>query len=293
MYPRPIEHYFAPTSLPQALDLLAEHQAGAKLLAGGQSLVSQLKAREESAQCIIDLNRITTLSSIEEKDGVLVLGAMVRHADLVSDPRVGQLCPILVDAAASIGDPQVRNRGTLGGSLAFADVFSDLSVAALALDAEIVAVKKGGASRTIGIDDFFVAPGKTALERDEVLSQVRILRLGVGYGGAYAKQSHTINGLALASVGVQLKLDETSKCECASIVVGGLSSLPARATSAGAHLVGGQPSAAAIAHAAKLASQEVSVGSDFRASEDYRRSLIEHYVEKLTLIAVERAGDLR
>ena len=292
MYPRPIEHYFAPTSLPQALDLLAEHQAGAKLLAGGQSLVSQLKAREASAQCIIDLNRIPALSSIEEKDGVLVLGAMVRHADLVSDPRVGQLCPILVDAAASIGDPQIRNRGTLGGSLAFADVFSDLPVAALALDAEIVAVKKGGASRTIGIDDFFVAPGKTALERDEVLSEVRILHLGAGHGGAYAKQSHTVNGLALASVGVQLKLDATSECECASIVVGGLSSLPARATSASARLVGGQPSAAAIADAAKLASQEVSVESDFRASEDYRRSLIEHYVDKLTLMAVERAGDL-
>ena len=293
MYPRPIEHYFAPTSLPQALDLLAQHQAGAKLLAGGQSLISQLKARETSAACIIDLNRIAGLSYIEEKDGVLVLGAMVRHAELLSDPLVGRRCPILVDAAGSIGDPQVRNRGTFGGSLAFADVFSDLPVAALALNAEVVAVKKGGVSRNIRIDDFFAGPGETALGADELLSELRIPTIGAGHGGAYAKQSHVVNGLALVSVGVQLKLDNTAACESASIVVGGLSSTPARANAAGEHLIGDQLTARKIAHAAELASQEVDVRSDFRASEDYRRSLIAHYVGTLTQMAVERAGALQ
>ena len=190
MYPRPIEHYFAPTSLPQALDLLAEYQAGARLLAGGQSLISQLKARETSAACLIDLNRIAGLANVEEKDGALVLGAMVRHAELLNDPQIGRLCPILIDAAGSIGDPQVRNRGTLGGSLAFADVFSDLPVAALALNVECVAVKKGGASRNIHIDDFFAGPGKTALGPDELLTEVSIPAIGAGHGGAYAKQSH-------------------------------------------------------------------------------------------------------
>ena len=291
MYPRPIEHYFAPTSLPQALDLLAQHQAGAKLLAGGQSLISQLKARETSAACIIDLNRITGLSTIEQKDGVLVLGAMVRHAELLSDPLVGRVCPILVDAAGSIGDPQVRNRGTFGGSLAFADVFSDLPVVALALNTECVAVKKGGVSRNIRIDDFFAGPGETALDPDELLSQIRIPAIGAGHSGVYAKQSHVKNGLALVSVGVQLKLDHTSQCEAVSIVIGGLSLLPARADAAGQHLIGQELTAQTIARAAELASQEVDVRSDFRASEDYRRSLIAHYVVTLTQLAVERAGD--
>ncbi len=293
MYPRPIEHYFAPTSLPQALELLAEHQAGAKLLAGGQSLVSQLKARETSADCIIDLNRIAELSYIEEQDGVLLLGAMVRHADLLNDARLGRLCPILVDAVRSIGDPQIRNRGTFGGSLAFADVFSDLPVVALALQAECVAVKKGGVSRTLGIDEFFIGPGETALDPDEVLSQIRVPGIGRRSGGAYAKQSHVVNGLAIVSVGVQLELDDRSGCESASIVVGGLSSIPARATAASAHLVGQQPTSSAIARAAELASEEIEAPSDFRASATYRRGLIAHYVDTLTQSAYERASAAR
>ena len=290
MYPRPIEHYFAPTELAQALELLGRFGARARLLSGGQSLMTQLKAREIDTDCLIDLNRIPGLSTIEEQDGELVIGAMVRHAELLADPLIARRCPILADAADCIGDPQVRNRGTIGGSLAFADILTDLPVAVSALDARIVAVKDGGGNRSIGIGDFFLGPRRTALAADELLSEIRIAAPGPGSGGAYCKQAPMVNGFAIVCVAVQLQIDAGANCRQAAIVVGGLASMPRRASAAMRHLLGRTLSTQHIKEVAVVAAQEIEVVTDFRASADYRSNLIGHYVETLIHRAVNRAG---
>lgn len=290
MYPRPIKNYFAPDNVEQALQLLQEYSTRARLLSGGQSLIPQLKARETTAECLIDLNRVDGLSTIELSGDELVIGAMVRHADVIKSPLVALHCPLLVDAVNCVGDPQVRNRGTLGGSLAFADPLADLPVATIAVGARIVARAEGGKSRIIDIDAFFRGPRQTALAPDELLVEIRIPVAGPRGAGAYCKQSHVMNGTPLICIGVQLELDESSACARATIVVGGLHSMPARAEAAMKRMIGARLDAKAIADAARLAAAEIEVPADFRASAEYRRNLIRHYVGLMTRTALARAG---
>ncbi|MCZ6894884.1 MAG: xanthine dehydrogenase family protein subunit M [Gammaproteobacteria bacterium] len=290
MYPRPIDHYFAPTDLDEALALLSEYGGGARVLSGGQSLISQLKAREDTAKCIVDINRVPGLATVEFADGILRIGTMVRHAELIRNSVINEYCPILNEAARYIGDPQVRNRGTIGGSLAFADTASDLPVAVTALNAHVATVKMGGQGRSLCIEGFFLGPGKTALADDEMIREIVISGLGRGCGGAYIKHSHVVNGIAIISTAVQLSLDESKKCTAASIVVGGLTSMPARAEKAEAHLLGSVLDAGAVAQAAETAATEIEVMTDFRASAEYRRNLVGHYVTEMIRASVSRAG---
>ena len=293
MYPRPIDHYFAPTDLDEALALLSEHAGGARVLSGGQSLIPELKARKDTTKCIVDINRVPGLAKVEFADGILRIGTMVRHAELIGNPLVNEHCPILSDAARCIGDPQVRNRGTIGGSLAFADTLSDLPVAVTALNAHVATVKFGGQGRSLGIEEFFLVPGKTALADDEMVREIVISGLGTGCGGAYVKHSHVVNGIAIISTAVQLSFDGSKKCTSASIVVGGLTSKPARAKKAERHLVGSVLDAGAVAQAAETASTEIDVLTDFRASAEYRRNLVGHCVLQMIRASISRAGSVR
>lgn len=290
MYPKPIENYFAPTSLAEALTLLGEYRGGARLLSGGQSLMPLLKARGASAKTIVDINRIPDLAYIEHVNGELRLGAMVRHAAVLRDPLIASVCPLLQDAVRSIGDPQVRNRGTLAGSLAFADALSDIPVAAVALKANITTVSPAGQSRTLGIDEFFLGPRRTALGEDEIVREISFPDCSEQSGGAYIKHAHVTNGYALLSVGVQLTIDDGSACTQASIAIGGLESMPTRAESAADHLIGSNLDAGVVAQAARIAADEIVVHSDFRASADYRRNLIEQYTGQMIDSARKRAG---
>lgn len=290
MYPKPIENYFAPTTLDAALKLLGEYSGGARLLSGGQSLMPLLKARGASARTIVDINRIPGLANIEHSNGELRLGAMMRHATVLRDPLIGSVCPLLQDAVRSIGDPQVRNRGTIAGSLVFADALSDIPVAAVALKANITAVGPAGQSRTLGIDEFFLAPRKTALGEDEIVREICIPDCTDNSGGAYIKHAHVSNGYALLSVGVQLMIDEGGNCTAAAVAIGGLESMPARAATAEGHLIESALDGRAIAQAAKAAAAEIAVDTDFRASAEYRRNLIEQYVGQMIERARQRAG---
>ncbi len=291
MYPKPIENYFAPTSLDEALKLLDEYRGGARLLSGGQSLMPLLKSRGATAATIIDINRIPGLATIEHANGELRLGAMVRHRAVLQDPVIAKFCPLLQDAVRSIGDPQVRNRGTLAGSLVFADALSDLPVAAIALEAKIITVGPADQSRTIGIDSFFEGPRKTVLGEEEIVREICVPNCTLDSGGGYIKHAHVTNGYALLSVAVQLRMNGAGKCTHASIAIGGLKSMPARAGSAEAQLIGTSLDTGAIDQAAKAAAHEIDVGTDFRASADYRRNLIEQYVGEMLQRALARAGD--
>jgi CO/xanthine dehydrogenase FAD-binding subunit len=293
MYPRPIDHYFAPTDLDEALKLLSEHAGGARVLSGGQSLIPDLKARKDTAKCIVDINRVPGLATVEFAGGTLRIGTMVRHAEMIRNPIINEHCPVLSDAARCIGDPQVRNRGTIGGSIAFADTLADLPVAVTALKAQVVTVKTGGEGRSLGIEEFFLGPRKTTLADDEMIREIVIPGLGAGCGGAYVKQSHVVNGIALSSTAIHLHLDESKKCTSASIVIGGLTSMPARASKAEDYLVGSVIDDRVIAEAAETAAREIDVVTDFRASAEYRRNLIRHYVIEMIRLSVNRVGGVR
>jgi carbon-monoxide dehydrogenase medium subunit len=289
MYPKAIESYFAPTTIDEALRLLAEHRSNTKLLAGGQSLMPMLKLRLVEPDCLIDLNRIPALAAIREAGGVLCLGAMARHAEVAANPLVAAFYPLLADAARLIGDLQIRNRGTIGGSLAHADPSADYPVAMLALEARMVLSKAGGGSRVVDADNFFVGPLTSVLAADELLTEIQLPKPAARAGGAYVKHSLVAGDFALVSVGVQLTLNANGRCERAVIAIGGLPARAAYARGAAALLTGAVLDDAVCARAGEIAAGEVETGTDVRASEAYRRGLIASYVPAMIRRANERA----
>jgi aerobic carbon-monoxide dehydrogenase medium subunit len=290
MYPKAIESYFAPTTVDEALRLLAEHRDSAKLLAGGQSLMPMLKLRLVETGCLIDLNRIPALAAIREADGALRLGAMARHAEVAANPLVAAAYPLLADAARLIGDFQIRNRGTIGGSLAHADPGADYPVAMLALEARMVLSKAGGGKRVVEADKFFLGPLTSVLTADELLTEIQLPKPAARTSGAYIKHSLVAGDFALVSVGVQLTLSTDGRCERAMIAIGGLPARAAYARQAAALLAGVVLDDAVCARAGETAAGEVEVGTDVRASEAYRRSLIASYVPAMIKRAGERAS---
>ena len=289
MYPKAIESYFAPTTVAEALRLLAEHRDSAKLLAGGQSLMPMLKLRLVEPGCLIDLNRIPALAAIRETDDTLCLGAMACHAEVAAHPLVAASYPLLADAARLIGDFQIRNRGTIGGSLAHADPSADYPVAMLALEARMVLSKVDGSRRVVDADKFFIGPLTSVLAADELLTEIQLPKPPSRAGGAYIKHSLVAGDFALVSVGVQLTLSSNGRCERATIAIGGLPARAAYARQAAALLAGVVLDDAVCLRAGEMAASEVEVGTDVRASEAYRRGLIASYVPAAIKRASERA----
>src|SRR6266853_3813268 len=176
--------YLAPKTIDEAVGLLAQHADEAKILAGGHSLIPAMKLRLAQPQLLIDIGRLTDLAYIREEDDQIRIGALTTHYQLESSDRLKQICPLLPQCAASIGDVQVRNKGTIGGSLAHSDPAGDWPAAIIALRAEIVAVAQSG-ERVIKADEFFVDLLTTALEPTEILREIRIKTPGGRYGQAY------------------------------------------------------------------------------------------------------------
>jgi len=290
MYPRPIERFFAPTTVTEALQLLGEYRGNAKLIAGGQSLMPMLKVRLLEAQCLIDLNRVQALAEIrEDKDG-LTLGAMVRHADVEANPFIRANYPILADAARVIGDPQIRNRGTIGGSLVHADPAADYPAVVMALDARLVLTRQSRQSRTLTTSQFFVSPMVTAIDEDELLTAIHLPKPAPHSAGAYIKHSLVSGDFAIISVAAQLTLDNSGRCKQARIVIGGAASGATPATRASELLAGKKLDEKTCREAGQAAAQEVEVSSDVRASAEYRRELIKFVVPTMIRRAQERAG---
>ncbi len=291
MYPKAIENYFAPTEVAEVLTLLNEYGEQAKLLAGGQSLMPLMKLRLAEPQTIIDLNQVAALDAIREEDGRLSIGALARHADVATHPLILQSYALLADAARNIGDPQIRNRGTIAGSLVHADPSADYPPAVMALDGRLVVAKADGSTRTVLIDDFLAGPLMSDIGEDELVTRIDIPAPAAHSGGAYAKHSQVAGDFAIISVAAQITLDPSGVCQQASIVVGGVMPKPGRAERAAGLLQGKTIDATLLTQAGEAAAEEVETEDDVRASADYRRQLIRVTVPEVVRQASARAEE--
>ncbi|HYH86599.1 MAG TPA: xanthine dehydrogenase family protein subunit M [Pyrinomonadaceae bacterium] len=279
--------YVAPATLDEALSLLASRPDDAKILAGGHSLIPAMKLRLAQPALLIDIGRVKDLSYIREEGGALRIGAMTTHHEIESSERLRDVCPLLPECAASIGDVQVRNRGTIGGSVAHADPAADWPAAMLALRAEMVAVSSQG-ERVIAADDFFVDMLTTALRPDEVLREIRINAPQGRTGQSYTKFPHPASGFAVVGVAVSLTLDGDGKCSNAGVAVTGVAAVPYRAAQVESALKGPALDEQSIAAAASHAADGVDANGDIYASADYRRHLATVYARRGIAAAVSR-----
>ena len=260
--------YSAPRTLEEVLGLLA---SGAKPLAGGMSLIPAMKLRLAAPEHLVDLGRVKELNYIREDKGTLRIGATSTHHEVESSALVRSKCPLLAEAASHIGDVQVRNMGTIGGSIAHADPAADYPAALQALEAQVV-LKGAKSERTVGIDEFLVDTFTTSLEPGEVVREVIVPTDGASTGTVYQKVAQPASGFAIVGIAVRLR-KAGEKIAMARIGVTGLSNRAFRATHAERALEGRTGSPAEIQAAANLVTQDVDANSDIHASADYRRHL--------------------
>lgn len=278
--------YHAPTTLKEALKLLASYP-DAKLLAGGHSLLPMMKLRLARPGNVIDLGRLAELRYVKEDRGTIAIGALTTHWMIESSPVLKAKLPLLVEAAAEIGDVQVRNCGTIGGSLAHADPAADYPAAVLALGATCIAEGPKG-RRTIAATEFFTGVLTTALGTDEVLTEVRMPVLEAGLGSAYLKFPHPASGFAVVGVAAVVGADGKGRCTKAQIALTGVGSIAYRATSVEEGLLGKALEAATIATAAEGAATGVEVNDDIFASAEYRAHLARVFTRRAIQHAVDR-----
>ena len=286
MYPEPFEYHRAGTAQ-EAVSLLARYGEEAKLLAGGHSLLPLMKLRLAEPKHLIDVRRIPGLSGVKEERGALVIGAATPHHTLESSPLVRQRLPILAEAAAQIGDVQVRNLGTIGGSLAHADPAADLPAVMLALGAELVALGPNGL-RTIPVDDFFVKLLTTSLAPGEMLTEVRIPFPPSGSGGAYEKFPHPASRYAIVGVAAMVTVT-VGKVSAARIGITGVAAKAFRAKAAEAALAGKTPDEEAVSAAAAKATEGLAVRSQPQMTEAYWRSLTVTFTRRALTRAAKHA----
>lgn len=287
MIAAPFEYVRAHT-LDEALSLLSQNE-DAKILAGGHSLIPAMKLRLAQPSLLVDISRIQDLSYIREENGQICIGAMTTHYQIESSDLLKSICPLLPDCASQIGDMQVRNKGTIGGSVAHADPAGDWPAAIIALNAEMVATSKSG-ERTIKADDFFVDMMTTALEPGEILSEIRINKTNGRTGHAYVKMPHPASGFAVVGVAANLSFNGGSECKSASIGITGVSAKAYRASAVEDNLIGAKLDLQTITSAASRATEGVDINGDLFASDEYRKHLAAVYVRRAIASAMERAG---
>lgn len=278
--------YHAPTTLEGAVSLLASYQDEAKLLAGGQSLLSILKLRLARPKYLIDLARVPGLRYIREEGdrgasrqgSRVAIGALTTYAEIKESELLQSKCPLLPWAAAVVGDVQIRNRGTLGGSLAHADPAADMPAAILTVGGELRVVGPRG-ERRIGAEDFFQGMFATALAPDEILTEIRVPVL-TGQRSAYLKAARRPSDFALVGIGVRLRVGRDQTCEEVSIGVTGVTDKPYRAEGVEQRLRGRRLEAKAIVEAASAVTQGVDVIENIHASQEYRSHLARVYVSR-------------
>lgn len=283
--------YHRPDSLDEALALFSELGADAKPLAGGQSLVPAMNFRLARPGVLVDLNRIESLAGIEETaDGGLRIGAMTRQRAVERSPAVARRAPLLADAMPWIAHPQIRNRGTIGGSLAHADPSAELPAVMLALDARIVVGSRAGA-RTIAASEFFTGILSTALEPTELLTAVELPPPREHAGAAFVEVARRHGDYALVGVGAVIVLDRGGACSEARVALLSIGDTPVLARSAMAVLAGQRPGATAIEEAARAAAErDVDPPADIHASSAYRRHLTRVLVGRALRSALARAA---
>jgi carbon-monoxide dehydrogenase medium subunit len=287
MYPADFDYHRA-HSIKEAQQMLAANP-GAKLLAGGHSLIPLMKLRLASPAAVIDIGRVAELRGISTSGNTVRIGALTTHAELAASADVRRRAAALAEAAAVVGDPAVRNRGTIGGNVAHADPASDLPTVLVALDAKMLVIGPGG-ERSIDAAQFFTGIMATALRDDEILAAVIVPAAAPGQGSAYVKFSHPASRYAVVGAAAAVTA-EGGTCKAVRVAVGGLVPAARRTPSVERSLTGQQPSDSAIAAAAAEVGQDLGdVNGDIYASADYRRAVAPVYVKRALSAAVARAG---
>jgi carbon-monoxide dehydrogenase medium subunit len=278
--------YVRPGNLDETLRILKDREGEAKLLSGGYSLLPLIKLRLAQPALLVDLRDVGGLDGISESDDYLSIGARATHRRIHEAPIVGDRYPLLHDVTSTIGDPQVRNWGTIGGSVAHADPASDWPAVLLATSATVVCRSQTG-ERTIAARDFFVDTFQTAIEPTEVLTEVRIPRRPRGAGGAYEKLERKVGDFATVGVAAVVRLGADGRIDSAGIGVTGVAEAPFAATDAEAVLGGNAPSDALFRQAGVAAAAQSRPFGDVRGPVEYKRAM----VAELTLRALRRATE--
>jgi aerobic carbon-monoxide dehydrogenase medium subunit len=267
---------------------MAEYGGKAKLLAGGQSLIPIMKLRLASPQVIVDLNRIPDLSGIQAEGDTVVIGAMTRHREIEHSPIIQQAFPLLSEASTLLADPLVRNRGTMGGSLAHADPAADWGTALTALGAELD-IRGAKGSRRVPIDGFFQDSFTTVLAPDELLTHIRLAKPANHSGGAFTKLKRKTGDFATVLAAASVTVDGGSKAHHVRLALGGVGPTPIRALKAEKALEGTAADPVTVARAAQLAAEESHPTEDLRGSVAYKKSMVEVYARRALGRALERA----
>jgi aerobic carbon-monoxide dehydrogenase medium subunit len=274
--------YVAPDSVADAVSALAAGGEDAKVLAGGQSLLPVLRLRLAYPSILVDLGKVAELRGVREDNGSLVIGAMTRHCDVITDPLVAQHAPLIAAATRTVADPAIRHRGTFGGALAHADPAGDLAAVALALDAEFVLEGPGG-RRTVSASEFFVDYLQTALSPDELLIEIRVPKLS-GWGVHYEKFQRVAQAWAIVGVAAAVRVENGTIAE-ARIGLTNMGTVPIRASAVEAALVGASLDSGAVGAATAAAAQGTHPPSDLGGASDYRAHLAPVLTRRAVLAA--------
>jgi carbon-monoxide dehydrogenase medium subunit len=285
----PAFEYLRPKTIPEAITLLQQHGEDAKILSGGQSLIPMMKLRIARPGYLIDINRISGLSYIKEEDGFLKIGGLTREAELEASPLIRSKYPILIDTTHVIADPQVRNLATVAGNLAHGDPANDHPATMLALDAQVVATGSRG-ERVIPIEEFFLSLFSTALQPDEILTEIRIPLALPHSGGAYFKLERKVGDFATAAVAAQLTLDSSGAVQKVGIGLTNVGPTPIKVQKAENFLRGKKLDEANIRQVAQLAADDAQPSSDLRGPAEYKKGLIKELAKRALARAAERAG---
>jgi aerobic carbon-monoxide dehydrogenase medium subunit len=280
--------YITPQSLDEAVNVLAAHGGEAKLLAGGHSLLPLLKLRLANPKLLIDLSKIPGLGNISQQDDKIVVGALATHYQIESSALLKTKCPLLPQTARVIGDVQVRNLGTIGGSLTHADPSADWPAAILALGGELKLSGPKG-ERPIATEDFFLGTMTTAIEPTEILTEIRVPVSSRRYGSAYLKMAQQASGFAIVGVAVWLRLAQDGRCEDIGVGVTGLSEKPFRARTVEAGLRGNKLTPKLIEESAAHVAEGTDPLEDLHASGKFRVHLAQIYTSRALQEAVKRA----
>jgi carbon-monoxide dehydrogenase medium subunit len=281
--------YIVANSLTEAVNLLQKRGASAKILAGGHSLIPMMKLRLAAPECLIDIGRIPELSYIREDNGVVRIGALTTHHQIETSDVLRNRCETLIEAAAAIGDVQVRNKGTIGGSIAHADPAADYPASILAQDA-VIAVFGPKGERKISASDFFVDMLTTALEPDELVREIQIPIHKGKSGSAYLKMAQKASGFALCGVSAVVGLDAAGGLSHVAVGITGVGNRAFRASETEKLLKGAKPTTDALKRACALAADGIVALEDIHASADYRLDLARIYTRRALEKAIERAG---
>jgi aerobic carbon-monoxide dehydrogenase medium subunit len=281
--------YIAAHSVEEAVQLLSKHGEEGKLLAGGHSLIPAMKLRLVSPRYLIDLGPIPGLRGVRVDGNTLAIGALTVHAEILSSELVRKHLPGLVDAASVIGDVQVRNRGTIGGSVAHADPAADFPVILRALNASFVLHSSTG-NRTVAADEFFLDFFTTALAPNEMLTEVRVPLPPSGVGTAYAKLAHPASGYVVVSAGALITRQQSGSCASARVAMGGLGSVPIRAVATEIELQGKALTSHVVAAAVAKAADQTDPDGDSYASGDYKRHMATVLARRAIESAAQRAA---